>query len=70
MLVRAVTAWLVQRRSDVTITVTALDGREVSVNAKRVADPEKLVDLTAVQANLAGLAVGTGPGGRVLGSAG
>jgi hypothetical protein len=43
VLARAVTTWLVQRRSDVTIRVTAPDGRQVSVNAKRIADPEKLI---------------------------
>lgn len=43
VLARAVTTWLVQRRSDVTIKVTAPDGRAVSLNAKRVADPEKLI---------------------------
>lgn len=43
VLARAVTTWLVQRRSDVTVTVTAPDGRSVSVDAKRVVDPEKLI---------------------------
>lgn len=43
VLARAVTTWLVQRRSDVTIKVTAPDGRSVSLNAKRVKDPEKLI---------------------------
>ncbi len=43
-LVRALTTWLVQRRSDVTITVTTTpEGRTVSVSAQRTADPEKVL---------------------------
>jgi len=42
-LARSVSTWLVQRRSDLTVTVTGLDGRQVSVSSQRVADPEKLL---------------------------
>jgi hypothetical protein len=40
---RSLSVWLTQRRSDITITVTAPGGRKVSVNAKRVADAEALL---------------------------
>lgn len=43
VLARTLATWLVQRRSDVTVTVTAPDGRKVSLNAKRVKDPERLI---------------------------
>jgi hypothetical protein len=42
-LARALSTWLVQRRSDVVITVTGQDGQKVSVSAQRVAEPEKLL---------------------------
>lgn len=42
-LARSLSVWLVQRRSDLTITVTGPEGRKVSVSAKRVADPEQLL---------------------------
>jgi hypothetical protein len=42
-LARSVSTWLVQRRSDLTVTVTGPDGRQVSVSGRRVADPEKLL---------------------------
>ncbi|WP_433303182.1 effector-associated constant component EACC1 [Actinoplanes sp. CA-030573] len=50
-LANSVTAWLSQRRSDVSITVTGADGRQVAIDAKRVADPEALI-LQAVDAVL------------------
>jgi hypothetical protein len=40
---RPLSVWLVQRRSDVTITVTGPDRRKVSVSAKRVADAEQIL---------------------------
>ena len=41
---RSVAVWLTNRKSsDITITVTGPRGRRVSVNAKRVADPEALL---------------------------
>ncbi|BCJ74669.1 hypothetical protein CS0771_42130 [Catellatospora sp. IY07-71] len=40
---RSLASWLTQRRSDVTVKVTTSDGREVAVDAKRVADPERLL---------------------------
>ncbi|MFG1915672.1 hypothetical protein [Micromonospora sp. NPDC048898] len=40
---RSVTVWLTQRRADITITVTGPRGRKVTINAKRVADPEALL---------------------------
>jgi len=42
-LARSLSVWLTQRRSDITVKVTGPDGRQVSVNAKRVADPERLL---------------------------
>ncbi|WP_394620230.1 hypothetical protein JNUCC0626_14335 [Lentzea sp. JNUCC 0626] len=43
VLARAVTTWLVQRRSDVTLTITGPDGKKVTLNAKRVKDAEALI---------------------------
>lgn len=42
-LARSLSTWLVQRRSDLTVTVTGPDGRQVSVSSRRVPDPEKLL---------------------------
>jgi Effector Associated Constant Component 1 len=42
-LARSLSTWLVQRRSDLTVTVTGPDGRQVSMSSRRVADPEKLL---------------------------
>jgi hypothetical protein len=42
-LARSLSTWLVQRRSDLTVTVTGPNGRQVSVSSRRVADPEKLL---------------------------
>lgn len=39
---RALSTWLVQRRADVTVTLTGPDGRQISLSGQRVADPEKL----------------------------
>jgi len=41
-LAKSLTVWLTQRRSDVEITVNGPDGRTVTVNAKRIPDPETL----------------------------
>jgi hypothetical protein len=40
---RSLSVWLTQRRSDITVKVTGPDGRHISLDAKRVADPEKLL---------------------------
>jgi hypothetical protein len=52
-LARTVAIWLVQRRSDVTITVTGPDGRKATISAKRTKDPEAIIrevlDATADQ---------------------
>jgi hypothetical protein len=40
VLARALAVWLRTRRPETTITVTGLGGRQVSLNAKRVKDPE------------------------------
>lgn len=42
-LARSISTWLIQRRSDLTVTVTGPDGRQVSVSSRRVVDPEKLL---------------------------
>ncbi|AEV85592.1 hypothetical protein ACWT_4570 [Actinoplanes sp. SE50] len=42
-LARTLSVWLLQRRSDVTITITGPGGRKIQVNAKRTKDPEALV---------------------------
>jgi tetratricopeptide (TPR) repeat protein len=42
-LAKTISIWLVQRRSDVTITVTGPGGRKVSVSAKRTRDPEAII---------------------------
>jgi hypothetical protein len=42
-LARSLSVWLVQRRSDLTITVTGPTGRKVTVAAKRVADAEQML---------------------------
>src|SRR4029078_5304973 len=41
-LATAMSTWLVQRRSDLTVSVTGPDGRTVRLSAKRVADAERL----------------------------
>ncbi|WP_051022379.1 effector-associated constant component EACC1 [Nocardia pneumoniae] len=65
-LARSLSTWLVQRRADVTVTVTGPDGRQISLSGQRVADPEKLVNavLESVDPNVSG----SGP--PVTGSAG
>ncbi|MEU4743423.1 hypothetical protein AB0G02_23575 [Actinosynnema sp. NPDC023658] len=53
-----------QRRSDVTVTVTAPDGRKVSLNAKRTKDPEKPIrDVLGTPAS-----AGLSPGRPAFGS--
>lgn len=42
-LAKSLSVWLVQRRSDLTITVTGPDRRKVSVSAKRVVDAEQIL---------------------------
>jgi len=42
-LAKTLAVWLVQRRSDVTITVTGPDGRKTQVSAKRTTDPEAVI---------------------------
>jgi len=42
-LARSISTWLVQRRSDLTVSVTGPDGRTVRLSAKRVADAERLL---------------------------
>ncbi|MGV9823473.1 effector-associated constant component EACC1 [Nocardia xishanensis] len=42
-LARSLSTWLVQRRADVTVTLTGPDGLQISLSGQRVADPEKLV---------------------------
>ncbi|WP_301303556.1 effector-associated constant component EACC1 [Streptomyces griseoviridis] len=39
LLVQSVSTWLNQRRSDVTVTIRATDGREVSISVTRASDP-------------------------------
>lgn len=43
VLVRALCTWLVQRRADVAVTITAPDGTQVQVDAKRAAEPEAII---------------------------
>ncbi|APU14928.1 MULTISPECIES: effector-associated constant component EACC1 [Actinoalloteichus] len=40
---RSMSTWLVQRRSDVTITVTAPDGRQVHVDVQRARNPVAVI---------------------------
>jgi hypothetical protein len=40
---RAVTTWIVQRRSDVSVTVTSPNGRNVTVDAKRIKADHELI---------------------------
>ncbi|MGW5924548.1 effector-associated constant component EACC1 [Nocardia fluminea] len=44
-LTRSLTAWLIHRRSDITITLTRSDGTEVTLNSNRVKSPEVLKEL-------------------------
>lgn len=43
VLARSVSTWLIQRRADVKITMTARDGRRVEVNVVRAADPVRII---------------------------
>jgi hypothetical protein len=43
VLIQGMCTWLTTRRSDVTVTVTAPDGRETTVDVKRAADPWAVV---------------------------
>jgi hypothetical protein len=57
---RSLSVWLTQRRSDITVKVIGPDGRQVSLNAKRVADPEKLLR-QVLEAPTPAPTEGTGP---------
>ncbi|MFE1958889.1 hypothetical protein [Streptomyces sp. NPDC059479] len=50
VLARSVTTWLIQRRADVTVTVTAEDGSRVEVDVRRARDPEALIRQVAALA--------------------
>lgn len=43
VLARSVSTWLTQRRADVSVTMKAPDGREITVDVKRAADPEAVI---------------------------
>lgn len=43
VLIRALCAWLTQRRSDVTVTVTVPSGDQMRVDVKRARDPEAVI---------------------------
>ncbi|MBC3990919.1 hypothetical protein H8N00_18960 [Streptomyces sp. AC563] len=43
LIVQSVSTWLGQRRSDVTVTIKASDGREVTVDARCVRDPQAII---------------------------
>ncbi|MFD2467829.1 effector-associated constant component EACC1 [Amycolatopsis silviterrae] len=43
VLVRSLCTWLVHRRADVTVTITASDGRRIQVDVKRAGDPESVI---------------------------
>jgi hypothetical protein len=43
VLARSLCTWLVQRRSDITITITAPSGNLVRVDVARARDPESVV---------------------------
>jgi hypothetical protein len=43
VIAQSVCTWLTQRRSDVTVTVKAADGREVTIDLRRAEDPMAVV---------------------------
>lgn len=43
VLIRSLCTWLIHCRTDVTVTITAPDGKSVQVDAKRAADPEQIM---------------------------
>jgi hypothetical protein len=43
VLAQSLSTWLTQRRTDVTVTVKARDGREVSVDVRRARDPQAVI---------------------------
>ncbi|QYN18875.1 hypothetical protein [Amycolatopsis sp. DSM 110486] len=43
VLAQSLSTWLTQRRTDVTVTVKAQDGREVSVDVRRALDPQAVI---------------------------
>jgi hypothetical protein len=50
VLARSVTTWLIQRRADITVTVTAKDGSCVEVDVRRARDPEAVIRQVATLA--------------------
>ncbi|MYZ36197.1 MULTISPECIES: hypothetical protein [unclassified Streptomyces] len=62
VLARSVTTWLIQRRADVTVTVTAEDGTRVEVDVRRARDPEALIrQVAALAERPGGVAEGADP---------
>ncbi|WP_340377277.1 hypothetical protein U5640_20830 [Streptomyces sp. SS7] len=43
VLARSLTTWLIQRRTDVTVTLTGEDGRQVKVDVRRARHPEAVI---------------------------
>ncbi|MGV9679106.1 effector-associated constant component EACC1 [Nocardia sp. NPDC003482] len=43
VLARSLCTWLIHRRADVTITITASGGQRVHVDVKRASDPESVI---------------------------
>lgn len=43
VLIRSLCTWLIHRRTDIAVTITAPDGKSVHVDAKRAADPEQIM---------------------------
>lgn len=43
VLARSLTTWLTQRRADVKVTITAVGGRQVSVDVRRARDVEAVI---------------------------
>lgn len=48
---RTLSTWLTQRRADVTIKLKMPGGKELSVSARRTADPEQLIETVLREAN-------------------
>lgn len=43
LIARSVSTWLSQRRADITVTVKAPDGREVTIDVQRIQDPLAII---------------------------
>ncbi|MFF1909618.1 hypothetical protein [Kitasatospora sp. NPDC058218] len=43
VLVQALTTWLTQRRADVTVTVFTREGRQITVDVRRAAQPDQVL---------------------------